>query len=63
MYATKKAAQEVIRKTKEENLTGYFDGNIEFSYIKNIFREVGFGDAETNFILAAMVNAGAKFKI
>lgn len=63
MYATKKAAQEVIRKTKEENLTGYFDGNIEFSYMKNIFLEVGFVDAETNFILAAMVNAGAKFKI
>lgn len=62
-YATKKAAQEVIRKTKEENLTFFFDGELEFSYMKNQFRADGYGEDETNFILAAMVNAGAKFKI
>ena len=61
-YMTKKAAQEVINNEKELHETSYFDGSLEASEMKEMLRyRMGFGEAETNFILASMVNAGAKF--
>lgn len=61
-YMTKKAAQEVINNEKELHETSYFDGSLKASEMKEMLRyRMGFGEAETNFILASMVNAGAKF--
>lgn len=62
-YATKKAADEIISREKEEKGTAYFDGELTFSQMRETFHWAGFGPAETNFILAAMVKAGAKFRI
>ena len=61
-YMSKKAAQEVINREKELNETNYFSGELNASSMKAMLRfRMGFGEAETNFILASMVNAGAKF--
>lgn len=62
-YATKKAADEIIAREKEEHATAYFDGELTFSQMRETFHWAGFGPAETNFILASMVKAGAKFRI
>lgn len=61
-YATKKAAKEVILREKEAHETNYFSGEIKMKDMAEMLRyRMGFGAAETSFILAAMVNAGAKF--
>ena len=61
-YMTKKYAQEVIDREKELHETNYFSGELYVSCMKEMLRfRMGFGEAETNFILASMVNAGAKF--
>ena len=61
-YMTKKAAQEVIRSEKELHETNYFSGLLSAADMKEMLRfRMGFGEAETNFIIASMVNAGAKF--
>ena len=61
-YMSKKAAQEVINREKELHETNYFSGELNVSSMKEMLRfRMGFGEAETNFILASMVNAGAKF--
>lgn len=61
-YMSKKAAQEVINREKELNETNYFSGELNASSMKEMLRfRMGFGEAKTNFILASMVNAGAKF--
>ena len=63
-YATKKSAMEIINREKELHETAYFDGELTLKHIKDmLIWDMGFGKAEANFILAAMVNAGAKFKI
>lgn len=63
-YATKKTAKEVIANEKEMRETNYFSGDLSLEDMKSMFRyRMGFGEAETNFILASMINAGAKFKI
>ena len=61
-YATKKAAREIIELEKANMETAYFTGELAMKDMKEMFKyRMGFGEAETNFILAAMVNAGAKF--
>ena len=60
-YATKKAAKEILDKYK--NQTSYFDGEIEMENMKEMFRYMGFGEAETNVILASLVLTGCKFRI
>lgn len=63
-YMTKKTANEVITKEKELHETNYISGLLKASDMKEMFRyRYGFGEAETNFIIASMVNAGAKFII
>lgn len=63
-YATKKAAKEVIETEKNEKRTNYFSGESRMRDMQDMLRyRMGFGEAETRFILAAMVNAGAKFII
>lgn len=63
-YATRKAAIEVIRKIKEEGSTNYFTGALRLGDMRRMLRYgMNFGDAETRLILAALVNAGAKFAL
>ena len=57
---TKSKAREVIESYKD--LTGYFDGKISVWSMNQMLRyRMGFGDAETRVIIAALVLAGAKF--
>lgn len=60
-YATKKTAKEILDKYK--NQTFYFNGEIELENLKEMFRYMNFGEAETNVILASLVLAGCKFRI
>lgn len=58
---TKKAAWEQIEKFKDE--TNYFSGTIKLDDMKEMFRDrMGFGEAETEVILAALTIVGAKFQ-
>lgn len=59
---TKKEAIATITAIKEENKTYYFDGTIEIEYMKDLFRNDGFGEQETNLIIAALVAAGCVFR-
>ena len=61
-YATKKNAKDIIDWAKETGQTAYFDGELSMSSMKEMFRNYGFGMAETNVIMASLVLAGAKFK-
>lgn len=61
-YATKKNAKDIIGWAKETGQTAYFDGELSMSRMKEMFRNYGFGMAETNVIIASLVLAGAKFK-
>lgn len=61
-YATKNAAKEIIANEKVARETNYFAGNLRMKDMKQmLIYQMRFGEAEANFILAAMVNAGAKF--
>lgn len=63
-FATKKTAQEIINREKELHETAYLDGELTMEQMKEmLIWQMKFGKAEANFILAAMVNAGAKFRI
>lgn len=69
-YATRKAAREIIRQELEavkadgQGNTNYFSGEAKFADMRDMLRyRMGFGDAETRIILAALVNAGAKFAL
>ena len=58
---TKKTAWEQIEKFKGE--TNYFSGSLKLDDMREMFRDrMGFGDAETEVILAALTIAGAKFQ-
>lgn len=61
MYASKKAAKEVIERYKE--LTNYFNGELSAASMKEMLRAMTFGEAETNVIMAALVLAGGKFTV
>ena len=58
-YATKKNAKEIIKGTLPK--TAYADGVVSLDCMKKSLRSTGLGTNETNFILSAMVAAGAKF--
>lgn len=70
-FASIKTANEIIRETKEKELTSYYGQTfstllpqyLSFDEMKKTFRYKGFGEAESNFILACMVKAGCKFTI
>ena len=69
-FASIKTATEVIKETKEADRTSYFGWEVfgekqycSMSDMFDMFREKGFGAAEANFIVAAMIKAGAKFTI
>lgn len=70
-FASVKTAKEIIKKEKEEKMTCYYGQDhssiapqyLEFKEMKKTFISKGFGEAEANFILACMVNAGCKFTI
>ena len=58
---TKKAAWEQIEKFKDE--TNYFSGVLKMDDMREMFQvRMGFGEAETEVILAALTIAGAKFQ-
>lgn len=61
MKYTKKQARETIEAYKD--MTAYFDGSIKQEDMYDMFRyRYQFGEAETRVLIAALVNAGAKFK-
>lgn len=60
-YATKKNAKENIERTLPK--TAYAEGTVRLSEMKVFLLYLGFGTNETNFIVSAMVVAGAKFKV
>ena len=69
-YATRKTAREIIQQELEavkadgQGNTNYFSGEIKFADMRDMLRyRMGFGKAETELILAALVNAGAKFAL
>ena len=59
---TKKEALATIAAVKEENKTYYFDGIIDIEDMKDLFREDGFAERETNLIVASIVAAGCVFR-
>ena len=70
-FVSVKTANEIIEKSKEQGLTGYFGQNfstclpryLSFDGMKEMFRSKGFGEDETNLILASLVRVGCKFTI
>lgn len=62
MKYTKKAAKESIEAYKD--MTSYFDNSMSQEDMYNMLRyRMQFGEAETRIIIAALVLAGAKFKL
>ena len=59
---TKKEALATIAAIKEEKKTYYFDGIIDIEDMKDLFREDGFAERETNLIVASLVAAGCVFR-
>ena len=70
-FVSVEEAKDVIKRTKEEKSTCYYGQDyssilpeyLELKEMKQMFISKGFGEVETNFILACMVNAGCKFTI
>lgn len=63
-YATKKSAKEIIEMEKESENTNYFNGRLSMADMKDMLRNrMGFGESETNVIMAALVLAGGKFTV
>lgn len=60
MKMTNEEAKRIINEFKDD--TFYFDRSLRYKDIYNMFRRDGFGEAETNVILAALILAGAKFQ-
>lgn len=58
---TKQEALATIAAIKEENKTYYFDGIIRIEDMKDLFREDGFAERETDLIIAALVAVGCVF--
>lgn len=62
-YATKKNAKEIIAMEKEAESTSYFNGALSMKEMKDMLKHrMGFGEAETNVIMASLVLAGGKFR-
>lgn len=70
-FATVKTANEIIRDSKEKELTNYFGQTfsslipkyLSLVAMKELFLTKGFGEDETNLILASLVKAGCKFTV
>lgn len=63
-HLTKKVAIEQINEIKQNETTAYFDGSLTANQMKEMLRyRMGFGEAETNVIIAALVISGAKFQV
>ena len=70
-FASISTADEIIKELKENELTNYFGQTystvlpkyIGFSDIKELFLSRGFGENESNLILASLVKVGCKFTI
>lgn len=63
-YATKKSAKEIIEMEKESENTNYFNGSLSMADMRDMLRNrMGFGEPETNVIMAALVLAGGKFTV
>lgn len=61
-YMTKKSARQIIEFENEMQETAYCEGVLTVSYMEDMLRfRMDFGEAETKFIIASLVNAGAKF--
>lgn len=57
---TKKAARETIEAYKD--MTAWFNNECKHEDMYNMFRyRMGFGEAESRIMIAALVAAGAKF--
>ena len=62
-YATKKNAKVIIAMEKEVGMTNYFNGELTMKEMKDMLKHrMGFGEAETNVIMASLVLAGGKFR-
>lgn len=62
MKYTKKKAKESIEAYKD--MTAFFDGSMSQEEMYNMLRfRMRFGESETIVIIAALVLAGAKFKL
>ena len=60
---TKAWAKEIVEREKDSDMTAYFDGSLKITDMKDMFRyRFGFGQHETDVILASLVMCGAKFK-
>lgn len=67
-FASVKTANEIIKESKEKELTNYFGQNFssvlpQYLSFEEMFLSKGFGSDETNLILASLVKAGCKFTI
>lgn len=60
-YATKKTARDIIEQYKDR--TGFFDGSLNMADMTRMFRDMHFGEAETNVIMAALVLVDGKFTV
>lgn len=58
---TKKRAKEIIEFYRNNGDTGYFNGRLGYDHMVQMFRRMGFGRAETDVIMAALIYAGANF--
>ena len=70
-FASVKTANEIIKESKEKELTCYFGQNfsnvcpeyLSFAGMREMFLSRGFGSNETSLILASLVKAGCKFTV
>ena len=60
-YMTMDGAWEALERNKDA--TGYFSGQVKATDMAMMLREMGFGVAEANTIIAALVLVGAKFQV
>lgn len=60
-YLTMDGAMESLERNKDA--TQYFSGEVKATDIAIMLRQMGFGVAETNTIIAALVLVGAKFRV
>lgn len=60
-YLTMDGAIESLERNKDA--TGYFSGQVRATDMAMMLRQMGFGVAETNTIIAALVLVGAKFQV
>lgn len=60
-YMTMDGAREALERNKDA--TGYFSGEVRATDMAITLRQMGFGVAEANTIIAALVLVGAKFQV